>query len=135
MKKVLFEGKARFVFIPIIAAAALSVLSLVIMQLWNYILPDALHAGTLTFWQAMGLFVLCKILFGFSKGNKFGPGGGAPWMMRKRMKEHMNSLSPEQREIFKKKMKERMCDFRNRGWDNFEWEQTVNNPSTPNQPE
>ncbi|HMG09648.1 MAG TPA: hypothetical protein VK609_14145, partial [Mucilaginibacter sp.] len=61
MRQVFYRG--RFVFIPLAVAAFLSLISFVVMQLWNHLLPDILHVGVITFWQAMGLFVLCKILF------------------------------------------------------------------------
>lgn len=35
------------------------------MLLWNKIIPNLFPTvGTLTYWHAMGLLVLCKILFG-----------------------------------------------------------------------
>jgi hypothetical protein len=76
------------------------------MLLWNCLLPDIMNVSTINFWQAMGIFVLCKILFGFGgKGKGFG-GGGAPWM-RARMEERYKSMTPEQKEKFKQKMSER----------------------------
>jgi hypothetical protein len=68
MKKLFYER--RFIFIPIGVAAILALVSFVVMQLWNCLLPDIIHVGTITYWQAMGIFILCKILFGF------GPKGG-----------------------------------------------------------
>ncbi|WP_208094440.1 hypothetical protein [Mucilaginibacter agri] len=123
MKRVFFEGPARFIFFPIAAVAFLSLISFVVMQLWNHLLPDILHVTAINFWQAMGIFILSKILFGFSKGGrKFGP-DGAPWMMRKRMGERFKNMTPEQKEAFKRKMKERMCGYKGqfgrRGFDNF----------------
>lgn len=41
-----------------------------IMWLWNWLMPAIFNLPTLTFWQATGLFVLCKALLG-------GIGGGA----------------------------------------------------------
>jgi hypothetical protein len=112
MKKLFYERK--FIFIPIGVAAILALVSFVVMQLWNNLLPDVLHVTTITYWQAMGIFVLCKILFGF--GPK-GGGGGAPWMRRKRMmEERLSSMSPEERERFKEQMKNR-CGWGKRGVD------------------
>jgi hypothetical protein len=97
--------KGRFFFIPIGVAAILALVSFVVMQLWNNLLPDILHVGTITFWQAMGIFVLCKILFGFGpKGGR----GGAPWMRRKQMmQERLAGMTAEEREHFKQQMKNR----------------------------
>ncbi|PTQ93134.1 hypothetical protein C8P68_1096 [Mucilaginibacter yixingensis] len=100
MKAFLFRG--RFVFIPLAVAAFLSLISFVVMQLWNCLLPGILHVSAITFWQAMGIFILCKILFGFGKGGPRFGGGRAPWM-RQRMREHFEKMTPEERERFKEK--------------------------------
>eukprot|EP01031_Cornospumella_fuschlensis_P021719 gene21719-26617_t len=42
------------------------------MMLWNNLLPEILGVRSITFWQAMGIFILSKILFGFGKGGKMG---------------------------------------------------------------
>jgi hypothetical protein len=118
MKRIFFKG--RFIFIPIAVAAFLSLISYVVMQLWNALLPAILHVGVITFWQAMGIFILCKILFGFGKGRG-GWGGKGPWM-RQRMEEHYKQMTPEQKECFKQKMSDRMCGpkgrFGHHGFDN-----------------
>jgi hypothetical protein len=109
MKKVFFKG--RFIFIPIMVAAVLSLTSFVVMQLWNNLLPVILHVGVITFWQAMGIFILCKILFGFGKGSGWHKGGmGAPWM-RHRMEQRFNNMTPEEREKFKQKWNDRCGGF------------------------
>jgi hypothetical protein len=126
MKRIFFKG--RFIFIPIAVAAFLTLISYVVMQLWNNLLPDILHVATITFWQAMGIFILCKILFGFGKGRG-GFGGRGPWMMRQRMEERFKNMTPEERERFKQKMGER-CGWGQRGghfgndWGNFATEDT-----------
>lgn len=73
----------------------------VVMALWNAILPDLIHVGHLGYWQAMGLLVLCKILFGGFKMN----GGGN--MRNKRWKDKFQNMSPEEKEAFKQRVKER----------------------------
>jgi hypothetical protein len=43
------------------------------MSLWNCLLPEILGVKSITFWQAMGILILSKILFGgfhFGKGMK-----------------------------------------------------------------
>lgn len=35
-----------------------------VMLLWNWLIPPLFHAGTITYWQAFGLVILAKILFG-----------------------------------------------------------------------
>src|SRR6266852_5394737 len=38
----------------------------VVMQLWNWLLPPLFGWRQVTFWQALGLLALCRILFGGS---------------------------------------------------------------------
>ena len=105
MRKNFFErmGKGRFVFIPVMVVAFLSLITYVIMTLWNNILPEVIHVETITFWQAAGIFILCKLLFGF--GRMGGPGRGAAFRKR-RLAEKMKHMSPEELEEFKKRMGE-----------------------------
>jgi hypothetical protein len=101
--------KGRFIFIPLAVAAFLSLISLVVMELWNSLLPEILNTRPINFWQAMGIFVLCKILFGFGKG---GP-QGAPWS-RSRMARKFKNMSEDEREIFRQEMENRMCRWQKR---------------------
>lgn len=124
--------RKKLIFAPFVIAGILALVSYVVMLLWNGLLPDILHVGTITFWQAMGIFVLCKILFGFGKGGRFG--GGAPWM-RRDMREKFKHMSPEERERFRQKFGDRMCRWRDdenqhpfeRKWDD---EAPKNEPAT-----
>jgi hypothetical protein len=121
MRQVFYRG--RFIFIPLAVAAFLSFISFVVMNLWNLLLPAILHVGFITFWQAMGIFILCKILFGFGKG---GYRGGAPWM-RHKLADRFNNMTPEEREKFKDKLRQRCGHGHGRwaerhGWDSFDAE-------------
>lgn len=108
--------RKKLFLIPLCIAAVLFGLSLAVMLLWNNLLPQILHVGTITYWQAMGIFVLCKILFGFGPGK----GGGAPWMRRKQMMaERMQGMSNEDRERFKEQLKAR-CGWGKSRWDNYD---------------
>ena len=106
-----FFYRGRFLFIPIAAAAFLSLISFIVMNLWNYLLPGILHVEMITFWQAMGIFILCKILFGFGKGGGPRMRNGA-WM-RGNMEERFKNMGPEDKEKFRQQMKNRMCGNRN----------------------
>ena len=37
----------------------------IIMWLWNALMPAIFHLGILTYWQAVGLAILARLLFGF----------------------------------------------------------------------
>lgn len=108
------RNKKKFFFIPFGIAALLAIISYVVMLLWNNLLPEILHVGTITFWQAMGIFILCKLLFGFGKGH-----GGGPWGDRKRkMIEHFKGMTPEDRQHFKEEMRDKMCSWNKKDSDN-----------------
>ncbi|MBI1782430.1 MAG: hypothetical protein HYR66_13875 [Sphingobacteriales bacterium] len=98
-----FKGRrkpGRFLFFGLIGIAALFGFSAIVMLLWNAILPSLLHVGVLGYWQAMGLLVLSKILFG-----SMGPGGprrgrhwgGPPYHLR----EKFMNMSEEEKTAFK----------------------------------
>lgn len=85
---------------------AVTVVSFVVMSLWNALMPGIFAVRTISFWQALGLLLLSKLLFG---GFRPYPGKGARW--RGRMLERWEQMTPEEREKFKKGMR-RGCGFR-----------------------
>jgi hypothetical protein len=87
---------ARFIFF---AVAALAGLSFVAERLWNWLMPVVFGLPSITFWQAIGLLVLSKILFG---GFRAGPGGHRFW--RRKMMERWEAMTPEEREQFRQGM-------------------------------
>ncbi len=69
-----------FVIFGAIAIAALALLfGYVVMLLWNWLMPAIFGLGIITFWQAVGIVVLAKLLFG-----GFGGGGGGKSRRRKK---------------------------------------------------
>jgi len=108
------RNRKKFFLIPIGVAALLTIISYIVMQLWNNLLPQILHVNTITFWQAMGIFILCKILFGFGKGN-----GGGSWAGSK-MVERYKGMTPEERCQFKEEMKHKMCGWKKNSSENTE---------------
>ena len=53
------------IFFGIIAITGLAILfGFVIMWLWNWLMPEIFGLTTLTYWQAVGLFILFKLLLG-----------------------------------------------------------------------
>ncbi|MEZ4886659.1 MAG: hypothetical protein R3E32_18165 [Chitinophagales bacterium] len=87
------------------------ILGNVIVFLWNEVLVKVTDFKTITFWQAIGLFVLARILFG---GFRFGAGGGSHrWQKsRKAWRGKWMRMSEEERAEFKSKWRER-CGKRN----------------------
>ena len=78
----------------------------VVKLLWNWLTPPLFGWRQITFWQALALLALCRILFG-GLGRHGGPGGGMRRRMRERMEERCANMTPEEREQFRQKMRER----------------------------
>ncbi len=95
-----FRGKiALFVLGGI---AMLFAVSGIVMWLWNLLLPEIIGVKIITFWQAMGILVLSKILFGGFGGKNHGKE-----KFRKLKEERMNGMSDEEKEKFKEMWKQR----------------------------
>lgn len=65
------RGRRFRIALPVFILIAALGLGAVVQWLWNAILPAAANFNPISYWQAVGLFVLCKILFGGFRG---GPG-------------------------------------------------------------
>src|SRR2546425_13246347 len=74
----------------------------VVLHLWNWLLPPLLGWRLITFWQALGLLVLCRILFGGLGSHNSGRSS-----FRRRMKERCEHMTPEERERFRQRFRER----------------------------
>jgi len=73
-----------------------------VMQLWNWLLPPLFGWREITFWRALGLLALCRILFGGFGFHSSGRPG-----FRRRMEERCEHMTPEERERFRQRMRER----------------------------
>ena len=108
-------------FIPIFIGG-LFLFNLAVMLLWNAILPAVLGVKTITFWQALGILVLSKILFGGFGGR--GWRGNPQW--KHKMKQRWDNMTPEERENFKAEWKNR-CGSR---WGSYTKTDTVSPMTT-----
>lgn len=75
----------------------------VLMLLWNGILPKVIHVETISYWQAVGIFIISKILFG---GLKMKGCGGEKQKITQKLQDKWMNMTPEEKEIFKQKWKE-----------------------------
>ena len=82
--------------VGVIAIVAASIVGFVVMSLWNWLGPAVFGLRTITFWQALGILILSKILFGGFRGR---PGYGGHW--RRRMRDRWEQMTPEEREQFR----------------------------------
>ena len=88
----------KVVGILVLIAAAVAAMGAVIMGLWNWLLPTLfVGAHSIDFWQAIGLLVLCRILFGGFRGHH---GWRGRWH-----RGHGGKMTPEERDSFKEKMR------------------------------
>ena len=88
--------RARWFVIAPLALAGMALFAflggVIVRSLWNWLGPPLFGLHTITFWQAFGLLVLCRILFG-----NFG--------MSPRSRPQF--ASPEERERYRQRMRER----------------------------
>ena len=98
-------GMALFIFIG----------GTIVQLLWNWLLPPLFGWRALTFWQAIGLTALTRILFG---GCGFRGSGHSGSGIRRRIADRMadrvaerwERMTPEERERFRQRIRER-CGF------------------------
>jgi hypothetical protein len=94
-----------FFIIPIFMALFVFIGGEIVMHLWNWLLPLLFGWRMVTFWQAVGILVLCRILFGGLMGGR-----GPRSRIREKMRERMEFMTPEEREQFRQRMRAR-CGF------------------------
>lgn len=70
-----------------------------VRYLWNWLMPTLFHLPVISFWQALGILVLSWLLFGGLRGR--GHRGGFRRNWRRRMEEHWENMSPDEREKFR----------------------------------
>lgn len=85
--------------IAAIVTAAVALFGFIVKGLWNVLMPSIFGWHRITFWQAVGLLVLSKILF----GGAFRGGRNIHW--RRRMRDRWEKMSPEEREKFSRSMR------------------------------
>jgi len=86
--------------IPVLVAGAIALFGLIVMLLWNWLMPAIFGLTVITFWQALGLLILSWILLGGIRGAR-----GYRRHGRHRMHGPRSGMSPEERERFREDMK------------------------------
>lgn len=97
------KKRKPYFLIPFFVIGVVALLTAVVMMLWNEVLAEVVNVKRVTFWQALGLLVLSKILF-----SSFRPGrpggfrkGGGPW------RHKLMDMSEEERDAFKREWQKR----------------------------
>ena len=95
---------------------AVSIFGLVTMFLWNWLVPVLFNGPIISFWQALGLLVLSKLLF-WGAGAK-----GSHWRShgyqnhwKNKFYNKFSSMTPEERQALKEKLKEKWCHWEETG--------------------
>jgi|SRR5271157_3335272 len=87
----------KFLLFVLLAA---TLFTFAVMWLWNWLMPVIFSLHAISFWQALALLVLSRILFGGFRGR---PDFGMHW--RQRIMERWEQMTPEEREKFRAGMR------------------------------
>ena len=95
--------------IVVIVAVVLGIASFITMSLWNWLVPALFSGPLITYWQAIGLLVLSRLLLGGFHGR----GGGGRWKHgRGHMHARWKCMTPEERA----QIRERLHGHRHHGF-------------------
>lgn len=99
--------KRKGMFFLLALPAFFLLMGWVVMLLWNSTLASIAPVQTINYWQAIGLLILSRILFGGFRfgGPRGGGGGGHP--KAQQWREKWINMSEEERERFKSEWKKR----------------------------
>ena len=109
------KGKRKWIFLaPLAILALLLFIALggeIVQYLWNWLLPLLFGWRQITFWQALGILALCRILFGGWGGghgcHRSSFRGRMSDRMADRMADRWDAMTPEERERFRQRMRGR----------------------------
>jgi hypothetical protein len=90
--------RGKWIFIAPLAIAGMVLFAFlggaIVMLLWNWLLPPLFGWPVVTFWQALGLLALCRVLVG-----GVGRHGGRSW----------SHFTPEERERLRQRIRSRFA--------------------------
>ena len=105
--------RKRWFFIAPIALFAMVAIAFiggtVVQLLWNWLFPSLFGWRQITFWEAFGLLVLCRILFGRvgHMGSRSGMRRRIEERVEQRMADRWDRMTPEERERFRQGVRSR----------------------------
>lgn len=102
----MYNRRKRFLWIPFFVLLSAALLSFAVMWLWNHVLAEVVPVRTITFWQAAGLMLLSRLLFGNvpgrGRGDRWGGhAGGLHW------KAKWQQMSDEEKARFREQWRKR----------------------------
>lgn len=102
-----FPRKLRF-FFPLFFLLVFLALGGIVYKLWNAVLVEVVAVKTITYWQAVGLLILSRILLGgfrFGPSGRFSAGGPGQW------REKWRTMNDDERARIRSEWKRR-CESR-----------------------
>ena len=103
--KGLCRGRNCF-FFPLLLVGFFGI-SAVVMILWNLVLPSVSSLSPLTYWQAMGIFALSRILFGGIRFHRHGQRHAQQFHTV--FKDKFMEMNDDEKQNFKDQWKKRCC--------------------------
>ena len=94
----------RFLIIALVCVLVLALVGWAAMALWNWLLPGLFGFKTITYWQAVGLMFLSRLLFGGFRGGPRAGGWKRNRGMGRRFARSWERMTPEERERFRQGM-------------------------------
>ena len=92
----------------VFAVVAAIVFSFLVMGLCNWLMPGLFGLRLISFWQAAGILILSRILFGGFRGRR---GGIHGMIAARRWDQRWQHLTPEEREKWREAMRSRQGPF------------------------
>lgn len=102
------------IFAPIGIALFIWIGGELVMHLWNWLMPTLFGWRLITFWQAVGLLALCRILVGghgVRGSNRSNMRRRIDERIDQRMDERWERMTPEEREKFRQSWRARCGGF------------------------
>ena len=93
MRKMVHHGVKTGMGFVMFAIVAVAVVGFVVLSLWNALMTPIFHFPAITFWQAVGLLILSRLLF-----------GGIPRGRRAKFVRGWGDLTPEEHDRFRRAM-------------------------------
>lgn len=101
-------GKKCF-FLPLLVAGLFGI-SAIVMWLWNFVIPPVTGFSVISYWQAMGLFLLSRILFGGFKFRRHHQQGKEHIQQaHAAFKDRFMEMNEDEKLQFKNQWKSRCC--------------------------
>jgi len=99
----------------IIGLSIFALVILCVMALWNGLIPTIFGITKITFWQAAGLIILSKLLFGCFRCGRWGHHRFPyHWRKENQLHEKWMTMSPEERKEY---IHKRMSYMKYHRWD------------------